>query len=287
MSISPVLPIPVDGNSIPRDLSVSFIYFYRDALRLQPLEASDGSLGLPEYAVSASSFMAFHSILRNSQDYTEALRWSRRLVDSLSASLGRNLTLDRRPDAVFSYSVFYVFYEQYLTMWRDTLESLLVSLLAIFCVTFVLMGFDLASSAVILLVITMILVNMFGLMFWWEIQLNAISLVNLVMAVGISVEFCSHLTRAFSVCVAESKVARARTTLVTMGSSVRKIDWKRCIGGAATLLTRCCFWGQLAGCPTNLWGRRGGWMDIASAEIVKPILPAPETGTLFDLMQGR
>ncbi len=201
----------------------------RDALRLVRLKREDeegepageaASPPLPEYGVSASSFMAFHSILRNSRDYTEALRWSRRLVDSLSESLARNLTRQRRPDAVFGYSVFYVFYEQYLTMWRDALESLLVSLLAIFGVTFVLMGFDVASSCVILLVITMILVNMLGLMFWWDIQLNAISLVNLVMAVGISVEFCSHLTRAFSICVAENKVARARTTLVTMGSSV-------------------------------------------------------------------
>ena len=121
---------------------------------------------LPEYAISASSFMAFHSILRNSHDYTEALRWSRRLVDSLSESVSRNLSDSQHPpDSVFSYSVSYVFYEQYLTMWRDTLESLVISLLAIFVVTFVLMGFDLASSAVILLVIAMIIVNLFGLMF--------------------------------------------------------------------------------------------------------------------------
>ena len=56
-------------------------------------------------------------------------------------------------------------------------------------------GMDLGSSLVILLVIVMILTDMFGLMYWWSIQLNAVSLVNLVMAVGISVEFCSHITR--------------------------------------------------------------------------------------------
>ena len=44
---------------------------------------------------------------------------------------------------------------------------------------------DLGSSLVILLVIVMILTDMFGLMYWWSIQLNAVSLVNLVMAVGI------------------------------------------------------------------------------------------------------
>lgn len=55
--------------------------------------------------------------------------------------------------------MFYVFYEQYLTMWADTLQQLGISLLAIFIVTFFLMGFDLVSAIIILLVIVMILVR--------------------------------------------------------------------------------------------------------------------------------
>lgn len=31
----------------------------------------------------------------------------------------------------------------------------------------------------------------------WHISLNAISLVNLVISIGIGVEFCSHIARAF------------------------------------------------------------------------------------------
>lgn len=36
-----------------------------------------------------------------------------------------------------------------------------------------------------------------GIMGIWHISLNAISLVNLVISVGIGVEFCSHIARAF------------------------------------------------------------------------------------------
>ena len=39
-----------------------------------------------------------------------------------------------------------------------------------------------------------------GLMYHWNINLNALSLLNLVMASGISVEFCSHIIRAFALC---------------------------------------------------------------------------------------
>merc|ERR1712080_188984 len=46
----------------------------------------------------------------------------------------------------------------------------------------------------------MILVDLGGLMYYWNINLNALSLLNLVMASGISVEFCSHIIRAFAIC---------------------------------------------------------------------------------------
>merc|ERR1712110_975089 len=105
-------------------------------------------------------------------------------------------------------------------MWQDTLQSLAISLASIFIVTFVLMGFDARSSIIIVLIILMILVNLGGMMYWWHITLNAVSLVNLVMAVGISVEFSSHITRAFSVNVGSSRIQRASNVLTNMGSSV-------------------------------------------------------------------
>lgn len=64
---------------------------------------------------------------------------------------------------VYPYSIFYVYYEQYLTMWDETLFALGISLLAIFLVTFVLMGLDLVSSIIAILVIFMILVDLMGM----------------------------------------------------------------------------------------------------------------------------
>lgn len=172
--------------------------------------------------VGASYFMAYHTILKSSADYYEAMRSARKICANLTMMLnekseaqGSNVTVE-----VFPYSVFYVFYEQYLTMWPDTLKSMGISLLAIFAVTFLLMGLDLFSSLVVIITIAMIVVNLGGLMYWWHITLNAVSLVNLVMAVGIAVEFCSHLVHSFSVSLETSRVERASDSLARMGSSV-------------------------------------------------------------------
>merc|ERR1719228_1316237 len=148
--------------------------------------------------VGSSNMMAFHSILKTSKDYYMALARARELTDSVMEFVNNGTEPEDHVN-IFPYSVFYVFYEQYLTMWRDTLQQLTISLAAIFLVTFILMGFDFVSSFINLLIIILIVLNLGGLMYWWHITLNAVSLVNLVMAVGISVEFCSHMTRAFSV----------------------------------------------------------------------------------------
>ena len=177
--------------------------------------ASDGE----SHSVKSSNMMAFHSILKTSKDYYMALARARELTDSVMEFVNNGTEPDKHVN-IFPYSVFYVFYEQYLTMWRDTLQSLTISLAAIFLVTFILMGFDFVSSFINLLIIILIVLNLGGLMYWWHITLNAVSLVNLVMAVGISVEFCSHMTRAFSVNIGRDRTERARNVLTNMGSSV-------------------------------------------------------------------
>lgn len=84
-----------------------------------------------------------------------------------------------------NFSVFYVFYEQYLTIWSDTVFSLGISLATIFAVSFILTGFDLIAAMVILFMVALILINMGGMMWLWNISLNAISLVNLVVVSAI------------------------------------------------------------------------------------------------------
>ena len=173
----------------------------------------------PKYDVLSSNFMAFHTILKTSRDYYTALKRARELTDEMNYAINNGVPEEEHVK-IFPYSIFYVFYEQYLTMWPDTLRQVGISLASIFLVTFILMGFDFVSSFIILIVLISILSNLGAMMYYWHITLNAVSLVTLVMAVGISVEFCSHITRSFAVQLGTDKVERAQTALINMGSSV-------------------------------------------------------------------
>jgi Niemann-Pick C1 protein len=164
-----------------------------------------------KFLVDSSYFMSYHTVCRTSQEFTAAMKYSRQLAKNMSQELGQE---------VFAYSVFYVFYEQYLTVAHDTVVNLLYCLLAIFGVTFLLMGFNLMLAVCVTSSVAMIVTNLMGIMYVWGISLNAVALVNLTMACGISVEFCSHVARAFSVSPYETRILRAKDALSRVGSSV-------------------------------------------------------------------
>ncbi|RVX16076.1 Niemann-Pick C1 protein [Vitis vinifera] len=165
--------------------------------------------GFESGIIQASSFRTYHTPLNKQIDYVNSMRAAREFTSRVSDSLKIQ---------IFPYSVFYMFFEQYLDIWRTALINLAIAIGAVFIVCLVITC-SLWSSAIILLVLAMIVVDLMGVMAILNIQLNALSVVNLVMAVGIAVEFCVHITHAFSVSSGDRN-QRMKEALGTMGASV-------------------------------------------------------------------
>ena len=134
--------------------------------------------------IESSYFMTYHIPLQHSKDFTRALQNARIISESITDAI-RELIMQTNSEEtdveVFPYSFFYVYYEQYLTIWSESLKNIIFALLAIFIVTFVFLSFDFITSFTIVVTILCIIVNMLGLMYFWAISLNAVALVNLVM----------------------------------------------------------------------------------------------------------
>ena len=111
--------------------------------------------------LSAFSYMIVSTANPTQQDYIDAYKQSRRAAQFISDATGID---------VWPYSVSFVFFDQYLTIVPDTWR---------------LVGGN-------------IVVQLLGLMQPLGIMLNGLSLVNLIIAVGVSVEFCSHFVRVFA-----------------------------------------------------------------------------------------
>ena len=171
-------------------------------------------------SVPASHFRTSHTPLRSQSDFINAYASARRIASGISED--QNLS-------VFPYSKFYIFFDQYSSIIRLTGTLLGSALAIIFVLSAALLG-SIATGLVITLTVAMIVVDVIGCMSLFSVSLNAISLVNLVICVGIGVEFCAHIARAFTypsknvMEKAKSKFRgrdlRAWTALTNVGGSV-------------------------------------------------------------------
>ena len=170
--------------------------------------------------IPASSFRTSHTPLRSQEDFIASYASARRIADGISGDQGID---------VFPYSKHYIFFDQYSTIIGLTGTLLGVAFALILVITSVLLG-SFATGLVVTITVIMIVTDILGTMALAGVTLNAVSLVNLVICVGIGVEFCAHIARAFmfpSKSVLEKarhkfrgRDARAWTALVNVGGSV-------------------------------------------------------------------
>lgn len=125
--------------------------------------------------------MTYHVPLQYSKDFTKALKIARVLAKNIETNLKTYGLASGEDLEVFPYSFFYVFYEQYLTIWRDSILNILYALIAIFVALFLFLSFNWIVALITVFTILLIIINLMGLMYFWDISLNAVSLVNLVM----------------------------------------------------------------------------------------------------------
>jgi Niemann-Pick C1 protein len=138
--------------------------------------------------VTAFSYMIISSANPTQQDYIDSYKQARRAAEWISEKSGID---------VWPYSISFVFFDQYLTIVHDTYMLVGLAITAIFLIhVSYFCGFF--YPLVVALTVINIVIQVMGLMQPLDIMLNGLSLVNLIIAAGVSVEFCSHFARIFA-----------------------------------------------------------------------------------------
>ncbi|KAI0687215.1 multidrug efflux transporter AcrB transmembrane domain-containing protein [Cytidiella melzeri] len=197
------------------------------------------SLNSEETDVVASHFRTSHTPLKSQADYINSFQAARRIANEISEQTGLG---------VFPYSFHYVFFDQYAHIVAITEQVLGLGLAAVLLVTALLLG-SWRTGTIVTGVVALTVSTVMGVMGLWGISLNAISLVNLVISLGIAVEFCAHVARAFMSCGSglpmdhpagqKERDERMVTALVDVGPSVLSgITFTKLIGMCVLALTR-------------------------------------------------
>eukprot|EP01100_Stratorugosa_tubuloviscum_P013850 TRINITY_DN711_c2_g4_i1.p1 TRINITY_DN711_c2_g4~~TRINITY_DN711_c2_g4_i1.p1 ORF type:complete len:1200 (+),score=521.97 TRINITY_DN711_c2_g4_i1:261-3860(+) len=160
--------------------------------------------------ISSTRFRTYHTTLSTQEDYINALIYAYNLTESIEADIDL---------PVFPYSYPYVFFEQYVSLYEIFAICASCAVVAVFLISFAMLG-NFVLASIVLLMVIMIEVDVLGIMYLWDVTLNAVSVVNLIMAIGISVEYCVHLTQTFANVDGNDANHRVTIALEERGSSI-------------------------------------------------------------------
>ena len=73
-----------------------------------------------------------------------------------------------------------------------------MSIAVIGLITFVMLG-DILGAVIVFLVSVSVFVCLLGLMYFWGLHLNTVTLVNVIVSIGIAVDYSAHIVEAFLV----------------------------------------------------------------------------------------
>lgn len=119
----------------------------------------------------------------------------------------------------FAYSPLFVLAEQYISILSQSLQNVGISLAAVFVITCIFMPHPVLIIFVSIAV-TMIMVGVFGYMYFVDIALSAITMIHLILSVGFSIDFTAHICHGCMISNGKTRHARVKQAIDKTGAPV-------------------------------------------------------------------
>ena len=118
----------------------------------------------------------------------------------------------------FSFSKIYAAWETDEIIAKELWRNMGLAMICVFVITLLLLA-DITICFLVFICVVLTLVNIVGMLHWWSITIDTISCVNIVLAIGLCVDYSAHIAHAFIVAKG-SRIERAQTALSTMGPAI-------------------------------------------------------------------
>lgn len=188
-----------EANSFNESSQEAFSGHLRDFLQENPLLKRDIKL-TSNNTIQASRF------------FVETLNRGRK--EDVMAGLRR--AAESCPLKLLVYHPSFIYLDQYAVITSITLQTLLVAVLAMLAISLLLMPNPLCAVCVALAICS-VMAGVTGFMSLWAVSLDSISMINLVMCVGFSVDFSAHVAYAFVSSDSKDVNQRAGDALARLG----------------------------------------------------------------------
>ena len=127
----------------------------------------------------------------------------------------RNITDDLNMNVTIFHQLF-IFFDQFILVRQISLQT--ISIAAAVMMFISLLFIPSASCAIwVAFSIVSIEIGVIGYMTHWGVNLDSISMINLIMCIGFSVDFSAHISYAYISCEEPNAAARVRSALYSLG----------------------------------------------------------------------
>lgn len=141
-------------------------------------------------------------------------------------------------DAPINVSVFhpyFVFFDQFELVRPTSIQSMVIGAFIMMLVSFIFIPNILCSLWVAFSIVSIEL-GVAGYMSLWEVNLDSISMINLIMCIGFSVDFTAHICYTYMSSKARSPDERVREALYSLGLPIVQGSCSTILGVVALLL---------------------------------------------------
>ena len=114
------------------------------------------------------------------------------------------------------YSPMFIFIEQYVEVKPNTIQNLSIAVISMLIVSLLLIPHPVVSVFIILSIAS-ICCGVVGYMALWEVSLDTVSMINIVMCIGFCVDFSAHITYAFVTSESRTRKDRVKDALYALG----------------------------------------------------------------------
>ena len=198
-----------EKSGIKTDSEVQFVSALRSFLGTPHFAFFDDDIKLSKdgQAIVASRIVGFMESSRSSSFQRDAMV-------TLREDISRNSEL-----GAFPISKEFIYIEQYVVILSTTMRNLAIAAGAILVLTSPFLV-DLTVILLVFLGFVALIFELFGLMYVWGVSLNAVAMINLVMAIGFAIDYSAHIAHAFVISKKGTANERVIDALSTLGASV-------------------------------------------------------------------
>jgi Niemann-Pick C1 protein len=164
------------------------------------------------------------------QDQIDLLEYQR--VVSREYSNLVNRTNESQDMSFFTFDAIFSIWEFYTVAIDELIFTTIAGVVAVCLVGFILIG-HWSATAFVLPMILVLYVDLLGTIQFAGLHINVVTYVTLVISIGLLVDFLMHIMLRYYESPGETREAKVKDTLETMGASI-------VVGGSSTFLAMLC-----------------------------------------------